>query len=1447
MSSELPPPSILGRYRIVRRLGAGGMAEVFLAKMTGAEGLEKVLVVKRVLPAFARSPKFLAMFVDEAKLAMRLNHPNIVQVYAFEQVKSEIRSGDGPKEEFLLAMEYVDGMDLGRLLTAARRANLRLSPNLAALITLEVAKGLDYAHNRKDESGTPMDIVHRDVSPQNVLVSYDGAVKIADFGIARARMISEETGVIKGKFGYMSPEQAKGQRVDRRSDVYAVGVMLAELLMGRAMYPGLQGMEVLEEVRAGRVTSPRSVDGSVPPELDQIVMRSLAHDREERYQTCRSLAGALSRYLHAQEEPPDLELLERFLSEVAPRELTSPEVSGAKEVPIAAQATVLSVPGAGHPQREIRERRHVLVVTGFFRDAQGTTPGFATRDVSSDQALQMIEEIAFKYGAILDRPPLSPGTPSFNLLLGLGRSTVDDPLHASRMALDIHEALVGLAADAIQPLSASIGISRGSVTSIRSPDRRPRWEPEGAVLNVARELARAADAGGVLTSGEVYRLARRAFAFDESAREVRIESDGAQKSLRGWPLRGAHGAKHLAKKAEDRSIGLVGRAAERESLTGIWQEIVATGHGAWIAVVGELGVGKTALVSRALAELEPSPQVVRAECAFGVSDVPYAALAEIVSEALGLSTGSASDHEVSGVGSGEQARALLDGALSALGLSDGKRRSLLEAFEPLFGPATSESDARDGGDRTERLYAAVRTLLALLARRRPLVVWVDAVQFMDPPSREMLARLVQGELEVPIAVIFSTRPDSKVEAALAGALRVDVGELDETARRQLVTSHFGAQVPTELLAAITERAGGNPFFLLELIDALLERGTLRIEGEGEERKVVRKPGTALLLPSSIEDVISVRIAELDERERTVLRWLAVAGAGLHEDEVDLLVGHDASSALGVLGERGLVEIRPGGVLAFASMVVRQVAYEGTDAADRARMHRRVGAHWESRPGRVPAARIARHHELAGEAKLAAAAWRSAGERARAAYSNREALRFWGRALSLLPESSPDRFELHERREHVLRSLSMRTEQRIELEAMRHLAERLRDERMLATALSRLARHDLDVGRLAGVEAMLKRALDAAIAEDDRAAEIECLRLFGHLRRDEGDLDGALDAFERALARAGNTEEHLPARGMILVNRSNLLWRWGKLEEAQQAAAEGYAIFRRLDMQGQAGFALNSLGVSLASAGRMEDAIACITASIVLDRAVGDRLHLGRKVSNIGQLYAELGATERALEFLSHALTVFEAVGDQPGRTDALAAIAELQVEQLARRPEGRDEALAAAEQAVAEAESIASRLADRADLAHARLVRAGLLAARGAWTEAEDTARKAAADAKAAGTLGYEVQATAQVLESLRHRDAPELKDTAERLARQVGITDDTREPKALERGERVLLALARAFAHLGDDVRRGRVLDRARAMLDQREEEIRDEALRNAFREHPVVRSVRDPLGDGG
>src|SRR5271165_3920128 len=292
-SPSPPPPKEIAQFELVRRLGAGGMAEVFLAKKTGAEGTYKLLVLKRILPTHGSSRRYRAMFIEEARLATRLNHPNVVQVYEFQ---------DFEDQGLLLAMEYVEGCDLGHLISRAKTRGARIPPWVGAWIISEAAKGLHYAHEKKDEAGQPLDIVHRDVSPQNVLLSFDGAVKIADFGIASARLFADEQGVLKGKTGYMSPEQVRGESVDRRGDLYALGVILWETLAGRPVHAGLGGEALLDIVRSGIVETPSTYTKEVPPDLEAIVMRALSPAREDRFPSGRELAAALGRVIVKQGE-----------------------------------------------------------------------------------------------------------------------------------------------------------------------------------------------------------------------------------------------------------------------------------------------------------------------------------------------------------------------------------------------------------------------------------------------------------------------------------------------------------------------------------------------------------------------------------------------------------------------------------------------------------------------------------------------------------------------------------------------------------------------------------------------------------------------------------------------------------------------------------------------------------------------------------------------------------------------------------------------------------------------------------------------------------------------------------------------------------------------------------------------------------------------------------------
>ncbi|HET8761102.1 MAG TPA: serine/threonine-protein kinase, partial [Nitrospiria bacterium] len=299
-------PAQFGKYRLLHRVGHGGMAELYLAMQTGLKGFEKVLAIKKILPHLTQDSEFVAMFVNEGKLAALLTHQHIVQIFDLDHVNGV----------YYIAMEYVMGKDLRTVAVRARERGGQFPIDLALLICSQVASGLDYAHRRKDLDGRELNIVHRDVSPQNILVSYEGEVKLVDFGIAKVAGIGQETktGILKGKLAYMSPEQAMGRPIDRRSDVFALGIVLYEVLTGRRLFKGDSDLSTLEAVRTANVEPPTKFDANIPVELEQVVMTALAREAGERYQTSADFQAALEGVLSARGGASTLQLAQFMTS-----------------------------------------------------------------------------------------------------------------------------------------------------------------------------------------------------------------------------------------------------------------------------------------------------------------------------------------------------------------------------------------------------------------------------------------------------------------------------------------------------------------------------------------------------------------------------------------------------------------------------------------------------------------------------------------------------------------------------------------------------------------------------------------------------------------------------------------------------------------------------------------------------------------------------------------------------------------------------------------------------------------------------------------------------------------------------------------------------------------------------------------------------------------------------
>lgn len=300
-----------GKYELQRKLAVGGMAEIFLATYTGPEGFKKHVAVKRILPHLTEDQDFVTMFLDEARLVARFNHPSIVQIFELGQVQ----------QRYFLAMEYVHGVSMSKVLKACAKKQVPFPLEYGAKILANACEGLEYAHNFTDADGTPLNLIHRDVSPQNIMLSYDGVVKVLDFGIAKAagNIYQTRTSSLKGKAAYMSPEQiTQKSGLDRRSDIFSLGIVLFEFATGKRPFGGDTELELMMSIVQSAPTDPKQINPNVPEDLAKVMYKALDKDRNKRYQTAREMRAELEHFLLSRQVLVDSYTLGNFVREVVP-------------------------------------------------------------------------------------------------------------------------------------------------------------------------------------------------------------------------------------------------------------------------------------------------------------------------------------------------------------------------------------------------------------------------------------------------------------------------------------------------------------------------------------------------------------------------------------------------------------------------------------------------------------------------------------------------------------------------------------------------------------------------------------------------------------------------------------------------------------------------------------------------------------------------------------------------------------------------------------------------------------------------------------------------------------------------------------------------------------------------------------------------------------------------
>ncbi|RMH41431.1 MAG: tetratricopeptide repeat protein [Deltaproteobacteria bacterium] len=1427
-----------GKYTLLRRIGRGGMAEVYLATAELAQGLAKTQVIKKIHPAFARSREFQRMFWAEAKIALGLNHPSIAQVFDFGQV------GD----TLFLAMEYVEGLDVLRMMQQCARRQVPLPFGLSAYIVQEACKALDYAHRKTNDAGEPLHIVHRDVSPQNLLVSWDGAVKVVDFGIARSGEIHEEAGVVKGKFGYMSPEQARGEPVDARSDVYSAGIVLYELACGRPAFPG-KGKEVLERVRAGALDRPRDVNPAIPEELEQTILRALAFHPDDRFQTARDMQHALGRFLFrfadADAGPIDSSSLAQFLARIVPADQRAPHApppstvrsrpTGSRGAPATAATDRTAVADTPVPAA-VRERKNAFVVSGRICgiDSLARRLGPAAARRSVDQFLAVADSIAYKHAAHVHRASAE----GLTIVVGLQATGEDDAARTVRLALDLVDALDAIGQDDEPELRLAVGIQRGAVV-VTGGRARLRYELSPFAVRVADRLAEAAAGAEILVGGGVYRVTAADWNYEEVASiEVAPDPDtqpGATEGQRAkvYKLRGPKERAQRMRERARRAGDLVGRELELKALRDAYRDVLVSRRKRHIAILGDAGVGKRALVSAFLATVPPGEAVVtRAAARAATSYTPFAIIADLARDLLGLAD-SADSKEV---------RRRLEQVAATLypGREHSREvRGLEQAVGLLLGARFDDGGDReiDASERRARLFEALVRVEHSLAADKALIVVGEDVHWADAQSRELFMELLKVPSSRPILGIVTGRPEPHVLEGVraTGADVITLDELPADAQIELLARRFAPGEPVDELARhILSRTGGNPFFINEVIDALVERGVAAADPSAGGRLRWVRRDAAIQVPTRVEALVTARIDALPPEPKQTLLFAAVLGRAFRPPLLEALLGRSADADLQELCRRGLVA-RAGRDFVFRNDMTMTVAYQRLPADDRATLHREAARRIEVSPAYRPGqddAVIARHLELAGDAADAADRYVRAARHALDVGGGSDALRQLYRALKLLPADAYEaRFEARRMREEILRAAGKRPQQRREIDRMRKLADALGDDARRAQAHARLAQFYLDVGRAPAAQRAAAAALDAARRSGDPLAEAEVLRLQASIARLIGNHDEALALCDRALALCDASDAGKLQRAAVQNTRGTICWQSSRLDEAMDAYCEALVTYRALGRKRDEARALNNLGNVCAERGDPEEALRHYKASLDIDRQLGNRASIPLKLGNIGQLYTDLGHAARGEKYLRRALQLADDDGDTRGTADIATSLGQ------ARLAQGdADEALAWFERGLQRATDNRDRYQEIRALIY--LAFAQLDAGRpaeGALELAQSATRLAQKMPMPLGEA-HALAAQALALEALGRRD--EALAAAEQAVR-------VQDAAGVEEGLEMILAIRARLAAVAGDLAAARAaVDRAHQLLQRRAACLQDPELRAALLGSRVARDIADLRG---
>ncbi len=1191
----LNPPCAFGDYQLLELLAQSSLAEVYRAKSYGVEGFEKVVVVKRLLPELSRDSGFIAMFISEAKVAVSLSHANIVQVFDLGQVESD----------FYIAMEHVAGVSLRRLLEGVQLTGTKVPEELAVLIASEAAKALDYAHRRRDTRMKTMNVVHREVTPNNLLISFEGEVKLSDFGFARARQYAETaSGSVRiSRYAYMSPEQSSGGHIDARSDIFSLGIVLYEILSGGNPLLALDPQQTIARVRNAVVPPLRERNPEVSDELAAIVERAIQKEPDARYPDAGRFYEALVRHLYGGKNRAAARDLGEFVE----------RIRGQRDEGLAAEQSFGNIKAIEHTSVQYSDSQAVEEIE--IATAEST---FGRKVI-----FLMIESAD---AASLPESPLRTLIHRFG-----GHEVANFRDGARRRRLMAFEQVVAQGEAAANAARCALRVAR--LTRVSDED-------------VALSRVRLALFEGVLPDGKLEMDDQSIFervveAGVKVVQGTRMGATGVSSALQkqlGERFRFRDEVELLGERMVAEAYGrFVGRDDELARIG----ELFALGNRGKrrvLALVGDAGSGKSRLLHETIRRLRNSKQRVSmylVPVPPRSRQVPLSGIQSLVRVVLGI------DELDPNMIVEDRVR-----RLRQLGLSD-------EDMQPVRTLLGIRSSSLPGG-QSKSLRATLTKMVRKLSEDQLAVIAFDGADQLDDESQALVHNIIQETSASRLVLILAYRPGFVHPwSDLRRYYTLMLDGLNESDVRELVLARLKAQsAPSSLFEDVYLKTGGNPYYIEEYLKALLHAGVIEVR---EDNTGVFRPAKGIEVPKTLSGILEDRVARLSSAERRVLAEASVLGLRFASKALSPLVdmGEDElQRVLGALTGKGLLDRISADELCFENELLLQVVYRTMPIAERERSHLAAAKAIETlHPNRIDvlSREIAGHYQEGGDVSKAGIFMMRAASRAEEEGASEGALETYREALDLLlrsPEapqqtvlecavrfaelcirtrsrkrgtrsidSAIDMAEREGRSDFVIHLTMLKGRMFIEtgrfaeghqwFERAHELARRIGQNELLRDVRVETAMAEVHNGQFAAASALVEEALRMAHETADGAAQARCLAARVIVAAAVGKDDQREDLLDQARRIAG-MQSRPEIEAEILWAETFSCYLTGKFRQAVRAGERGREFVRNHNFHTQSANLSHLIGASYLRLGEERSSFAALRDAYEQGRDYGMR-------------------------------------------------------------------------------------------------------------------------------------------------------------------------------------------------------------------------------------------------